>query len=145
MSYRSQAPCCGKLYACRLCHDGAEGHRLDRFRVTEVQCTRCRLLQKVGPVGWAGGAAILGGAPPPCWSGAGVSVPHLTAVSPVLLSSPVRRQAQQRCEGCHSLFGEYYCGICHLFDRDKKQYHCTECGICRYVRGGRDPRAGPCP
>uniref|UniRef100_A0A8D0FWR3 Ring finger and CHY zinc finger domain containing 1 n=1 Tax=Strix occidentalis caurina TaxID=311401 RepID=A0A8D0FWR3_STROC len=80
-----RAPCCGKLYACRLCHDGAEGHRLDRFRVAEVQCTRCRLLQK----------------------------------------------AQQRCEGCHSLFGEYYCGICHLFDRDKKQYHCAECGICR--------------
>ncbi|NXC76240.1 ZN363 protein, partial [Anhinga anhinga] len=45
------------------------------------------------------------------------------------------RQAQQRCEGCHNLFGEYYCGICHLFDRDKKQYHCDECGICRCVRG----------
>nr|XP_047905673.1 RING finger and CHY zinc finger domain-containing protein 1 [Anser cygnoides] len=41
------------------------------------------------------------------------------------------RQAQQRCEGCQSLFGEYYCGVCHLFDRDKKQYHCDECGICR--------------
>ncbi|XP_025934106.1 RING finger and CHY zinc finger domain-containing protein 1 isoform X4 [Apteryx rowi] len=80
-----RAPCCGKLYACRLCHDGAEGHRLDRFRVAEVQCARCRRLQK----------------------------------------------AQQSCEGCHSLFGEYYCGICHLFDRDKKQYHCAECGICR--------------
>lgn len=85
-----------------------------------------------------GAAAMLG-------RGGGVSVPRFTAVSPVLLSSPVRRQAQQRCEGCHSLFGEYYCGICHLFDRDKKQYHCAECGICRYVRGGRDPRAGPCP
>nr|XP_005502583.2 RING finger and CHY zinc finger domain-containing protein 1 [Columba livia] len=41
------------------------------------------------------------------------------------------RQAQQRCEGCHNLFGEYYCSICHLFDRDKQQYHCAECGICR--------------
>lgn len=40
-------------------------------------------------------------------------------------------QAQQRCEGCQSLFGEYYCGVCHLFDRDKKQYHCDDCGICR--------------
>ncbi|XP_009886493.1 PREDICTED: RING finger and CHY zinc finger domain-containing protein 1 [Charadrius vociferus] len=39
--------------------------------------------------------------------------------------------AQQRCEGCDNLFGEYYCDICHLFDRDKKQYHCGECGICR--------------
>lgn len=82
---RLRAPCCGKLYPCRLCHDGAEEHQLDRFRVSEVQCSRCRLLQK----------------------------------------------AQQRCEGCDSLFGEYYCDICHLFDRDKKQYHCQECGICR--------------
>ncbi|KAM4671721.1 RING finger and CHY zinc finger domain-containing protein 1 isoform 1-T2 [Amazona ochrocephala] len=80
-----RAPCCGKLYACRLCHDGAEEHQLDRFCVSEVKCTRCRLLQK----------------------------------------------AQQRCEGCDNLFGEYYCGICHLFDSDKKQYHCPECGICR--------------
>ncbi|XP_032915826.1 RING finger and CHY zinc finger domain-containing protein 1 [Catharus ustulatus] len=82
---RLRAPCCGKLYPCRLCHDGAEQHQLDRFRVSEVQCSRCRLLQK----------------------------------------------AQQRCEGCDNLFGEYYCDICHLFDRDKKQYHCEECGICR--------------
>ncbi|XP_042579082.1 uncharacterized protein LOC109084909 isoform X1 [Cyprinus carpio] len=28
-------------------------------------------------------------------------------------------------------FGEYYCDICHLFDKDKKQYHCQPCGICR--------------
>lgn len=48
LSFRSQAPCCGKLYPCRLCHDGAEEHQLDRFRVSEVQCSRCRLLQKVG-------------------------------------------------------------------------------------------------
>ncbi|KAJ7417574.1 hypothetical protein WISP_63708 [Willisornis vidua] len=85
---RCQAPCCGKLYPCRLCHDAAEEHQLDRFRVSEVQCIRCRLLQK----------------------------------------------AQQRCEGCDSLFGEYYCDICHLFDRDKKQYHCEDCGICRGYR-----------
>lgn len=63
--------------------------------------------------------------------------------APLTAVSPVRRQAQQRCEGCDSLFGEYYCGICHLFDRDKKQYHCPECGICRCVRGGRAPRAVP--
>lgn len=56
-----QAPCCGKLYPCRLCHDGAEEHRLDRFRVAEVQCTRCRLLQKVRRVEAGGGSAAAGG------------------------------------------------------------------------------------
>ncbi|XP_048367357.1 RING finger and CHY zinc finger domain-containing protein 1 isoform X4 [Sphaerodactylus townsendi] len=41
------------------------------------------------------------------------------------------QQAQQSCEDCQNVFGEYYCSICHLFDADKKQYHCEKCGICR--------------
>ncbi|XP_032488334.1 RING finger and CHY zinc finger domain-containing protein 1 isoform X4 [Phocoena sinus] len=40
-------------------------------------------------------------------------------------------KAQQTCEECSTLFGEYYCSMCHLFDKDKKQYHCENCGICR--------------
>lgn len=121
-----QAPCCGKLYPCRLCHDGAEEHRLDRFRVAEVQCSRCRLLQKVGAGAGRGGGRRHGG------DRGGGRRRHLEPrTSPPL--PPVWRspQAQQRCEGCQSLFGEYYCGVCHLFDRDKKQYHCDDCGICR--------------
>lgn len=73
-----QAPCCGKLYPCRLCHDGAEQHQLDRFRVSEVQCSRCRLLQKVGrarvTAGLGSGSApgMLGHPhPPPDWAGRG--------------------------------------------------------------------------
>lgn len=54
--------------------------------------------------------------------------PRTSAPLPPVWRPP---QAQQRCEGCQSLFGEYYCGVCHLFDRDKKQYHCDDCGICR--------------
>ncbi|XP_053116837.1 RING finger and CHY zinc finger domain-containing protein 1 isoform X2 [Hemicordylus capensis] len=41
------------------------------------------------------------------------------------------QKAQKSCENCNSVFGEYYCSICHLFDKDKKQYHCDKCGICR--------------
>nr|XP_020445946.1 RING finger and CHY zinc finger domain-containing protein 1 [Monopterus albus]XP_020445947.1 RING finger and CHY zinc finger domain-containing protein 1 [Monopterus albus] len=80
-----KAPCCGKLYVCRLCHDAEENHQMDRFKVREVQCSECQTVQ----------------------------------------------QAQQTCQQCHVLFGEYYCDICHLFDKDKKQYHCQPCGICR--------------
>ncbi|XP_051961523.1 RING finger and CHY zinc finger domain-containing protein 1-like isoform X2 [Xyrauchen texanus] len=40
-------------------------------------------------------------------------------------------RAQHTCKECKVKFGEYYCGICHLFDKDKKQYHCQPCGICR--------------
>ncbi|KAI3372265.1 hypothetical protein L3Q82_022773 [Scortum barcoo] len=80
-----KAPCCGKLYVCRLCHDAEESHQMDRFKVKEVQCSECHTVQ----------------------------------------------QAQQTCQQCHVQFGEYYCDICHLFDKDKKQYHCLPCGICR--------------
>ncbi|CAL8249363.1 unnamed protein product [Merluccius merluccius] len=80
-----KAPCCGKLYVCRLCHDAEENHQMDRFKVSQVQCCDCQTVQ----------------------------------------------QAQQSCQQCQVEFGEYYCDICHLFDKDKKQYHCQQCGICR--------------
>ncbi|EDL05283.1 ring finger and CHY zinc finger domain containing 1, isoform CRA_b [Mus musculus] len=87
-----KAPCCDKLYTCRLCHDTNEDHQLDRFKVKEVQCINCEKLQ----------------------------------------------HAQQTCEDCSTLFGEYYCSICHLFDKDKRQFsfQCIEnvsrqnCPIC---------------
>lgn len=39
---------------------------------------------------------------------------------------------------CETVFGgEYFCGVCKLFDDvDKGQFHCEGCGICR--AGGRD-------
>ncbi|KAL2091695.1 hypothetical protein ACEWY4_011510 [Coilia grayii] len=84
-SCRLKAPCCGKFYVCRLCHDAEEDHQMDRFQVKEVQCIVCNAVQ----------------------------------------------EAQHACKECNVKFGEYYCGICHLFDKDKKQYHCQPCGICR--------------
>merc|ERR1712216_481745 len=27
---KSRAPCCGKFYTCRLCHDAEESHKIDR-------------------------------------------------------------------------------------------------------------------
>lgn len=42
-----QAPCCGKLYVCRLCHDAEENHEMDRFKVREVQCAECQTVQQV--------------------------------------------------------------------------------------------------
>ncbi|KAJ6660497.1 hypothetical protein lerEdw1_017494 [Lerista edwardsae] len=48
------------------------------------------------------------------------------------------QQAQQNCENCNSVFGEYYCSICHLFDKDKKQYHCEKCGICSVLKMSQD-------
>ncbi|KAJ8787763.1 hypothetical protein J1605_022794 [Eschrichtius robustus] len=44
---RLKAPCCDKLYSCRLCHDNSEDHLLDRFKVKEVQCINCEKIQRV--------------------------------------------------------------------------------------------------
>lgn len=36
------APCCQRLYPCRLCHDAAESdHNIDRFSIFEVVCKEC--------------------------------------------------------------------------------------------------------
>ena len=43
------------------------------------------------------------------------------------------KQVKKDCEKCEVVFGNYFCGICRLFDdNDKKQFHCDKCGICRY-------------
>lgn len=42
-----RAPCCQKLFTCRLCHDHASDHTMDRGEVTEMLCMRCGTLQPV--------------------------------------------------------------------------------------------------
>lgn len=47
------------------------------------------------------------------------------------------QQVQSMCEECGIKFGNYFCGICRLFDdEDKQQFHCDGCGLCRI--GGRE-------
>jgi RING finger/CHY zinc finger protein 1 len=50
-----------------------------------------------------------------------------------------RQPALPTCAFCGTLFAEYFCSICKLWDDDgfkKKIYHCEGCGICRI--GPRD-------
>lgn len=49
----------------------------------------------------------------------------------------LRQPVQQSCDGCGTVFGKYFCFECKLYDdEDKKQFHCSGCGICRV--GGRE-------
>lgn len=43
-----EAPCCGKFYVCRFCHDENENHRIDRFAVRTIKCMICGEVQSVG-------------------------------------------------------------------------------------------------
>eukprot|EP00879_Flechtneria_rotunda_P008507 GHRR01008912.1.p1 GENE.GHRR01008912.1~~GHRR01008912.1.p1 ORF type:complete len:1552 (+),score=616.00 GHRR01008912.1:172-4827(+) len=41
------APCCGKVFTCRLCHDEACDHRMDRYTVSDMVCMLCNTRQPV--------------------------------------------------------------------------------------------------
>ena len=36
-----RAPCCGRFYTCRLCHDAAQEHKIDRYAIKEMMCMHC--------------------------------------------------------------------------------------------------------
>ncbi|KAH9607907.1 hypothetical protein KSS87_022262 [Heliosperma pusillum] len=45
-----RAACCGKLFACRFCHDKVSDHSMDRKATSEMMCMQCCKIQPVGPV-----------------------------------------------------------------------------------------------
>ncbi|KAK4423546.1 Zinc finger protein BRUTUS [Sesamum alatum] len=45
-----RAACCGKLVACRFCHDEISDHSMDRKATSEMMCMNCLKVQPVGPV-----------------------------------------------------------------------------------------------
>lgn len=49
----------------------------------------------------------------------------------------LKQKVSEKCEKCEVDFGKYICLICNMFDdRDKGQFHCDKCGLCRV--GGKD-------
>jgi len=42
------APCCGKIFGCRVCHDEmvTDGHEMNRFLVREIVCKECHTRQE---------------------------------------------------------------------------------------------------
>jgi len=42
-----RAPCCGRFFTCRLCHDAHQGHKIDRYAIKEMMCMHCFTVQNV--------------------------------------------------------------------------------------------------
>eukprot|EP00620_Florenciella_sp_RCC1587_P020882 CAMPEP_0182581158 /NCGR_PEP_ID=MMETSP1324-20130603/49149_1 /TAXON_ID=236786 /ORGANISM="Florenciella sp., Strain RCC1587" /LENGTH=380 /DNA_ID=CAMNT_0024797483 /DNA_START=217 /DNA_END=1356 /DNA_ORIENTATION=+ len=47
-----------------------------------------------------------------------------------------RQPVSNACMSCGVVFGEYFCGVCRMWDARKSEeaagkYHCDKCGICR--------------
>lgn len=107
-----RAPCCGKLFTCRLCHDQASDHIMDRFEVSEMLCMVCGTLQPVGDRCIAPGCAQ---------------------------SSGVKPISNYYCNICH-LFDDdekkdiYHCPYCNVCRAGKglgiDYRHCMRCNAC---------------
>jgi len=55
----------------------------------------------------------------------------------VCMQCKLRQKVSSRCNNCRISFGQYSCLICRMFDdRDRKQFHCEFCNLCRI--GGKE-------
>ncbi|CAN0436848.1 unnamed protein product, partial [Laminaria digitata] len=101
------APCCQRLFTCRLCHDQASDHTVDREEVKEMLCMRCGTLQPM----------------------------HSECRNPSCRPTDAEEKSQSQGNGRR--MARYYCGICHLFDDApaKDIYHCPYCNMCRLGKG----------
>ena len=43
------APCCGKWFTCRLCHDAVNDHEVDRYSIKTMICMVCKAVQPASP------------------------------------------------------------------------------------------------
>lgn len=98
-----RAPCCKKIYTCRLCHDEAElDHKINRFEIASVICTNCELEQEVSQYCVKCGTCF-----------------GLYFCETCRLFSDVD-QDQYHCEKC---------GFCRIGPQEKT-IHCDICGTC---------------
>nr|XP_002131327.1 RING finger and CHY zinc finger domain-containing protein 1 [Ciona intestinalis] len=60
------------------------------------------------------------------------------SVKEIICSECKEKQfVSNKCRKCGIQFGKYFCSICNLYDdKEKGQFHCDGCGICRV--GGKD-------
>ena len=97
------APCCNKIYRCRLCHNNAETrHEIDRKAVQRIKCLQCGMIQAVAPR---------------CSS---------CLITFGLYFCEICRLFDDNDKG---QFHCAMCGLCRLGGRENYK-HCNKCGIC---------------
>ncbi|KAJ1972864.1 hypothetical protein H4R34_005264 [Dimargaris verticillata] len=97
--------CCQRWYTCRLCHNEAEDHEIDRFAVKWMMCMYCQKVQPAGQVCHS----------EPCQKTLGhyyCNVCHFWSDSP--------NQSLYHCQEC---------GICRVGPEEDFR-HCSKCKCC---------------
>ncbi|XP_065657647.1 RING finger and CHY zinc finger domain-containing protein 1 isoform X2 [Hydra vulgaris] len=95
-------PCCSKQYSCRICHDEAEDHILNRSTVEQIVCSQCHVQQEVKKN---------------C-SNCGILFGKYFCLKCRLFDDNDKKQFH--CDGC---------GICRIGGRENF-FHCNKCGMC---------------
>lgn len=103
-----KCPTCDKYYVCRLCHDAAEDHEMDRKKVTTMRCLNCETEQA-----WTDNCI-----------GCGV------------LFGTYNCHICHYCDNFpgKQLFHCDKCGICRVGDGTKYK-HCDKCNACWHIDG----------
>jgi len=100
---RLLAPCCNKVYPCRVCHDDEQMHVLDRKAVEKVVCNNCDLINDIRAS---------------CEMCETVFGSHYFCPICRLYDNVDKKQFH--CDGC---------GICRAGGRDRFE-HCYVCEMC---------------
>merc|ERR1712151_1255381 len=116
------APCCGKIYGCRVCHDESVSNYNNSTGITVIP--------------GAGGSS---------------SSNHMNddnhvcnknmdryAIREIICKECHTRQpCSNKCIHCGIQFAEYHCPKCNIWmSNSKRPFHCDQCGFCRV--GGRE-------
>jgi RING finger/CHY zinc finger protein 1 len=99
------APCCGKVYTCRHCHNDAETHEMNRHEVKEVVCNMCDHRQPVSQTC--------------CNDDCGIEFAAYFCSVCNLFDDRIERN-YYHCDKC---------GICRV-KADHDYMHCDTCGTC---------------
>ncbi|XP_064605596.1 RING finger and CHY zinc finger domain-containing protein 1-like isoform X2 [Liolophura sinensis] len=96
------ANCCKKVYICRVCHDEAENHQMNRHEVQEIKCLLCEKQQQVS------GTCIECGTQ---------FARYFCRICNLFDDID---KAQFHCDDC---------GICRVGGR-QNYFHCSKCDVC---------------
>jgi zinc finger-like protein len=124
------APCCGRAFACRLCHDEAVG----------PGAAACASGAAAAPAALAAAPPSSSSAPAPLAAAhCGRRLDRYSVREMLCMLCGLRQAAAAECRGCQARLARYYCPICHLWEdgdeRERPVYHCPFCNVCRRGRG----------
>ena len=100
------SPCCGEVYACRLCHDEHQNHQIDRKKISQVLCLECTM-------------GTPQAASQNCVSCGAQFAEYFCEVCKLWDNDGIKKNIYH-CQGC---------GICRI-GPSNKYFHCEKCCAC---------------